>query len=200
MSGKTSVKAILAYAAGFLVALVAFVVLTLKGLTAAGLTGTHGTFTVKECSRQSTSRHSTTSHDYECDGTFRSDDGKVVDNKASMSNLDDEYDPGVKIATQGHSGSTVLSILSAGTYTLASRGEVIEDFSLAFFAVLLIVPYMIFAWRTEETGGPRLKTREAWRSIAGTRTRKIVIGTAAAALFGMIVVAPALGFALTAGS
>lgn len=201
MSGKPSFGTLCAYCAGALVALVIFGIMTVKGLTAAGLTGTHGTLTVKECHKISRS-NGQPSNDYGCSGSFRSDDGKVVDHKATIEYVDTEYDAGTKLSTQGHNGSIVLSILSAGTYTLASRGEVTEDFFLAFCAVLVIIPYLLFSWLTKsgETGGTNHKLRETWRATAGTRTRKIVVGTAAAALFGMIVVSPVLGLVLTTGS
>ncbi|MFH8571440.1 hypothetical protein [Streptomyces sp. NPDC017993] len=120
MSGKTPSKTLYGHIFFLAVALVIFTVLFIKGLTAAGLTGTHGTFTVKECSRESTSHRSTAQHDDDCAGTFRSDDGKAVDNEASLGSLDTEYDPGAKLATQGHDDSKVLSALSGATSTTAS--------------------------------------------------------------------------------
>ena len=202
MSGKTPLKTLYGHIFFLAVALVIFTAFFIKGLTAAGLTGTHGTFTVKECSRESTSHRSTAQHDYECDGTFRSDDGKAVDNKASLSSLDTEYDPGVELATQGHDDSKILSILSGATYTIAGRGAAATNFSTGFAVLLLIIPVLLFSWLTRfgETTRTIPQQWAAWRATAGTRTRKIVLGAAAAALFGMFVVGPALGFALTAGS
>ncbi|TJZ46056.1 hypothetical protein FCH28_26370 [Streptomyces piniterrae] len=179
-----------------------FVVCFTKGLTAAGLTGTHGTFTVEECFRESTSHRSTASDDYQCEGTFRSDDGKVVDDKASLGSLNTSYDPGFELATQGHNDSTVLSVLSAATYTVAGREAATANFSTGFAFLLFIIPLQLFSWlrRFDEPTRTIPQQWAAWRATAGTRTRKIVLGAAAAALFGMIVVGPVLGFALTAGS
>ncbi|MEV0370053.1 hypothetical protein AB0I10_09535 [Streptomyces sp. NPDC050636] len=202
MSGKTPLKTLYGHLFFLAVALVFFTVFFIKGLTSAGLTGTHGLLTIKECVRESTSHRSTASHYYDCDGTFRSDDGKVVDNKASLGNLDTGYDPGFKLAVQGHNDSTVLSVLSAANYTVAGREAAIGNFSTGFAGLLFIIPVLLFSWLTrfDETTRTIAQQWAAWRASAGTRTRKIVLSAAAAALFGAFVISPALGFALTAGS
>ncbi|WP_260635729.1 hypothetical protein [Streptomyces angustmyceticus] len=169
-----------------------------KGLTAAGLTGSHGTFTVQDCypHHSSSSRSSSRSHDFDCDGAFRSDDGKANDGRASLNGVDTDYRSGTRLPVQAHDGSTLLSFL-ASRYTLAGRGEVTKNFVIAF-SVLLALPFLLFGRLTGfgEKGGTVRQMRETWRATAGTRTRTIVLGTAAAALFGMVVVSPALGFLL----
>lgn len=202
MPGKTPLKTLCGHLFFLAVALVFFAVFFVKGLTSAGLTGTHGLFTVKECVRESTSHRSTAAHYYDCEGTFRSDDGKVVDNKASLGNLDTGYDPGFKLAVQGHNDSTVLSVLSTATYTVAGREAAIGNFATGFGGLLFIIPVLLFSWLTrfDETTRTIAQQWAAWRASAGTRTRKIVLSAAAAALFGAFVISPALGFALTSGS
>ncbi|MEW2440088.1 hypothetical protein AB0952_39090 [Streptomyces caniferus] len=174
----------------------------MKGLTAAGLTGSHGTFTVHDCHphHSSSSRSSSRSYDFDCDGTFHTADGKAADPRASMSSVDTDYRAGAHVPVQAHRGSTLLSFL-ASTYTVASRGEVTKNFMIAF-SVLLALPFLLFGRLTGfgENGGTLRQMRETWRATAGTRTRTIVLTAAAVALVGMFVVSPVLGFVLpTAG-
>ncbi|WP_405408405.1 hypothetical protein [Streptomyces decoyicus] len=202
MSGKRSFGGKCAFAVLLVAVLSASGMFATKGVTAAGLTGSHGTFTVQDCypHHSSSSRSSSRSYDFDCDGTFRSDDGKATDGQASMNSVDTDYRAGIRLPVQAHDGSTLLSFL-ASTYTIASRGEVTKNFVIAF-SVLLALPFLLFGWLTGfgETGGTIRQMRETWRATAGTRTRTIVLTSAAAALFGMIVISPVLGFLLpTAG-
>lgn len=199
-SGKKSLRGRSASLVLIAVVVLASAVFVIKGLTAAGLTGTPGTFTVADCSphRSSSSGHSrSASHEYDCDGSYRSDDGRSVDAEASLSSIDTDHRTGTRLAVQGHHDSTVLSVLSGSTYTLAGRGEITKCFVIAFL-ILLFVPLLLLDLLTGfgETGGTLRQWRQTWRATAGTRTRTIVLTTAGVILFGVVVVSPALGIVL----
>ncbi|MFJ6747355.1 MULTISPECIES: hypothetical protein [unclassified Streptomyces] len=96
----------------------------------------------------------------------------------------------------------MLSVLSAATYTIAGRDAAMSNFSTGFIFLLFIIPVQLFFWLKRFSEPTRTLPQHwaAWRATAGTRTRKIVLSAAAAALFGAIVVGPVLGSALTSGS
>lgn len=182
------------------VVVLASTIFVIKGLTAAGLTGTPGTFTVADCSphhSSSSSRSRSASHEYDCDGSYRSDDGKTVDAEASLSSIDTDHRTGTRLVVQGHHDSAVLSVLSGATYTIAGRGEITKSFMIAF-SILLLVPLLLLDLLTGfgETGGTLRQWRRTWRATAGTRTRTIVLTTAGVILFGALVVSPVLGLVL----
>ncbi|MCZ1007433.1 hypothetical protein [Streptomyces lydicus] len=183
----------------FAVLFLASAMFTVKGLAAAGFTGTPGTFTVKECAqhRDTGSRHSTTSSPaYDCTGHFRSEDGKSVNNDASMSGLDTRYSAGIRLPSQKDTGKSAFGFLIPD-YALTSRGEITKNFMCAF-GFLLFAPFLLYSWLTgaAETGGTVRQARERWRATAGTRTRTIVLTTGGVILFGVLVVSPVLGFVL----
>ncbi|MFE3550955.1 hypothetical protein ACFXN2_20005 [Streptomyces kronopolitis] len=172
---------------------------TVRGLAAAGFTGTHGTFTIKECEQHhnTSSRHSTKSFpEYDCTGHFRSDDGKSVNNDASMSGLETHYSAGIRLPAQGDTGNSAFDFLIPD-YALTSTGQITKNL-MGAFGCLLLVPFLVFYWLsgTAETGGTVRQVRERWRATAGTRTRTIVLTTAGVILFGVVIVSPALGIVL----
>ncbi|MEV6565447.1 hypothetical protein [Streptomyces kronopolitis] len=199
-SGKKSLRGRSAGLILIAVVVLASAVFVIKGLTAAGLTGTPGTFTVADCfpHHSSSSGHSrSASHEYDCDGSYRSDDGETVDAEASLSSIDTDHHTGTRLAVQGHHDSAVLSALSGATYTLAGRGEITKSFVIAF-SILLLVPLLLLDLLTGfgETGGTLRQWRQKWRATAGTRTRTLVLTTGGVILFGTLVVSPVLGVVL----
>ncbi|MFJ5797028.1 hypothetical protein [Streptomyces decoyicus] len=198
-SGKKSFGGLCAHLALLVIVLLASSLFAMKGLTAAGRTGIHGTFTVTDCfvHHSSSSRHSKSpSNEFDCEGSFRSDDGKARDDKASLDGIDTDYDARARVPTQAQRDNSVIGFLNSD-YTIASRGEVTKNF-MAAFAFLLLLPVLLFDWLTGfgETGGTFRHMKEKWRATAGTRTRKIVLTAAAVALGGVVVVSPVLGLVL----
>ncbi|UQA93042.1 hypothetical protein [Streptomyces halobius] len=114
----------------------------IKGLTAAGVIGTHGILTVDHCIAERSRKNDNPSApplDFTCDGTFRSDDGKIVDDAASVSGPETDQHAGADLPVNGNNDNVVLSALSFSSYALASRWEITKNFMIPF-AILLIVP------------------------------------------------------------
>lgn len=198
-NSKTSFGTRCALLSLFAIILLASAMFTIKGLAAAGFTGMHGAFTIKECEQHhnTSSRHSTkSSPEYDCTGHFRSDDGKSVNNDASMSGLDTRYSAGIRLPAEGDTSTSAFGFLIPD-YALTSRGEITKNFASAF-GFLLFAPFLLYSWLTgtAETGGTVRQARERWRATAGTRTRTIVLTTGGVILFGALVVSPVLGLVL----
>ncbi|MFI6771348.1 hypothetical protein [Streptomyces sp. NPDC050355] len=168
----------------------------MKGLTAAGLTGTHGTFTVRECTKESATRHSNRpTSEFECAGVFRADGGSTVDDKASLDIFNKDYDAGTRLSVQ-HNDAGVLGLLTSG-YLLADGAEVSANF-LCAFGVLLYIPVALFVRLTGfgSDGVTVRRFRETWQATRGTRTRTIVLSSTTVILVGMFVVSTVLGHVL----
>ncbi|WP_433858298.1 hypothetical protein [Streptomyces kronopolitis] len=198
-NGKLSFGTRCALLSLFAMLFLASAMFAVKGLAAAGFTGTHGTFTIKECAQHhhTSSRHSTkSSPEYDCTGHFRSDDGKAVDDDASLSGLDIRYTAGTRLPAQANTGTSAVGFLMPD-YALTSRGEITKNF-MGAFGFLLFAPFLLFGWLTgtAETGGTFRQVREKWRATAGTRTRTLVLTSGGVILFGTLVVSPVLGVVL----
>ncbi|MFI9050141.1 hypothetical protein [Streptomyces sp. NPDC053427] len=160
------------------------------GLNQAGVVGTHGTFTVREChlvTHHTTSgKHGgSTSHSYTCSGTFRPTDNKIaIDDNSSMSDFEKAYPKGHQFSTQRTGASVMLN----------SPREAMTKFLIGF-ACLLADAFVLFWFITRlDKNGKTLK--ETWRSTKGTATRPTVITIAAVALVGMAL-SPVLAFTLS---
>ncbi|WP_411145945.1 hypothetical protein [Streptomyces sp. x-80] len=174
------------------------VVFFTKGLTATGVIGTHGSFTVGECSvhkvsntgRKGGGPHST--HTFDCTGTFRADDGKFVDGKAAINDVEKRFPEEVVLPAQKDESTP------GGGYLMRGSWSAIPKF-LGAFTGLLIADIALFflltgvLWKTD---GSWQAVGAAWRATKGTATRVIVLVLAAAAVFGLFVVSPVLGAAL----
>ncbi|MFG2288531.1 hypothetical protein ACGFOU_20995 [Streptomyces sp. NPDC048595] len=168
----------------------------MKGLTAAGLTGTHGTFTVRECTQEAATRKSNKpTNEFECAGAFRPDGGSTVDDKASLDSFNKDYDAGTRLSVQ-HNDAGVLGLLTSG-YLLADGAQVSANF-LCAFGVLLYIPVALFVRLTGfgSDGVTFGRFRETWQATRGTRTRTVVLTTTAVVLVGMFVVSTVLGHVL----
>ncbi|MFE0193785.1 hypothetical protein [Streptomyces sp. NPDC058989] len=178
------------------IVLLASAVFVMKGLTAAGLTGTHGTFTVKECTEEAATRRSNKpTNEFSCVGVFRPDDGSTVDDKASLDSFNKDYDAGTSLSVQ-HNDAGVLGLLTSG-YLLADGAQVSTNF-LCAFGVLLYLPVALFVSLTGfgSDGVTFRRFRETWDATRGTRTRTIVLTSTIGVLVGMFVVSTALGHVL----
>ncbi|MGW1028644.1 hypothetical protein ACWD4J_34005 [Streptomyces sp. NPDC002577] len=137
----------------FVLALVIFGFGLYNAAHAAGVAGTHGTLTVEQCWVKQGGRSS--SDTTVCGGTFRSDDGKVVDDQAS-------------IRAEAKRGSKV-SVQQAGDwYVKVGFGETTRWFAVFFLGWLVVAFGMSFA----VTGMfPRSGMQVAMitRAVSGTR-------------------------------
>ncbi len=194
MYGKLSPEGFWSRVAVAVIALLCVALCVVRGLTAAGIQGTHGIFTVKECTNHHHSTSYSGSPEYDCTGTFRGDDGSVVDRAYWLTDTD--YRAGTRLPTQSNQDSVVLSLVTSG-YVLAGGSEAAVDFSCAFLALLIAAPALLYGFLTGGTRGTFREKREALRAIKGTRTHTLVVSTAAVALFGVVVVGPVLGLVLT---
>ncbi|MFF4212694.1 hypothetical protein ACFYZE_25705 [Streptomyces sp. NPDC001796] len=115
----------------FGLALVIFGVGLYNASHAAGVVGTHGTLTVERCWVEQGSRNS--SDTTVCGGTFRSDDGKVVDDQASIRA---KVKPGSKVSVQLGTG---------GRYVKVGFGETTRWIAMFFLGWLVAAFGMAFA-------------------------------------------------------
>ncbi|MEU9501309.1 hypothetical protein [Streptomyces sp. NPDC048196] len=195
MYGKLSPGGFWSRVAVSVIALLTVALCVVRGLAAAGVTGTHGTFTVKECE----SHHSRTASysgrsESGCTGSFRGDDSSLVDKAFLPTEI--HYGAGTRLSAQSNQDSILLALLSSD-YVLAGGSEAAGDFSGAFLALLIAAPALLYGFLTGGTRGTFREKREAWRAVKGTRTHTAVVSTAAVALFGVVVVGPVLGLVLT---
>ncbi|MEU5212612.1 hypothetical protein [Streptomyces sp. NPDC020742] len=153
-----------------------------EGLTAAGLTGIHGTFTVKECTEEAGTRKNPHTNEFDCEGTFRPDDGSTVDDGVSLYAFSTDYDAGTKLPAQHVDGGMVGAMTSG--YLLANEDGISGSFLKAFLC-LLCIPVLLFCRLTGfGTDGVSIQLfRESWRATKGTRTRTIVVTALAVVLF-----------------
>ncbi|MGW5662000.1 hypothetical protein ACWEWG_18155 [Streptomyces sp. NPDC003758] len=137
----------------FVLALVIFGVGLYNASHSAGVVGTHGTLTVERCWVEQGSRNS--SDHTVCGGTFRSDDGKVVDDQASIRA---KVKPGGKVSVQR----------AGGWYVKVGFGETTRWIAMFFLGWLVAAFGMAFA----ATGMfPRSGMQVALitRAVSGTR-------------------------------
>jgi hypothetical protein len=114
----------------FVLALVTFGVGLFNAGHAAGVVGTHGTLTVERCWVKQGSRSS--SDTTECGGTFRSDNGKVIDDQASIRA---KVKPGSRVSVQ-----------QAGDwYVKVGFGETTQWIAVFFLGWLMMAFGMAFA-------------------------------------------------------
>jgi hypothetical protein len=129
---------------------------------AAGLTGVHGTLTVERCSQHSTGgrgHRSTT----ECAGTFRSDDGGVVAEDATVR---------AALAV----GGKVPVQRSGGSYVRTGFGEITRRIAASFGGWLLLaigVPFAVTGVLPRSGGQFSLISH----SISGTRAAPCASGS-----------------------
>jgi hypothetical protein len=137
----------------FVLALVTFGFGLYNAAHAAGLAGTHGTLAVERCWVEQGSRNS--SDTKVCGGTFRSDNGKIIDDQASIRA---EVKPGSKVSVQ-----------QAGNgYVEVGFGETTRWIAMFFLGWLVVAFGMSFA----VTGMfPRSGMQVAMitRAVSGTR-------------------------------
>jgi hypothetical protein len=130
---------------------------------AAGVVGTHGTLTVESCWERASSTNRFRRHT-ECGGTFRSDDGKIVDDEATIRA---KMKKGSKVSVQR------LSKGGAGDRYVQARFAVMTGCFAWFFLGWLVLAYgMSFA----ATGMFPRSVRQAaliTRVISGTRVGKV---------------------------
>ncbi|MGW7492247.1 hypothetical protein [Streptomyces sp. NPDC054786] len=172
-----------------------------QAVNAGGFIGEHGVFTVRSCKQVFTDTTQYGSHGDAtdkrkkagCDGTFRSDDGKTVDNGAHVSFATDDVGNGdtfvshllgddargTKASVQ-HRGSG--SVFGSG-YTPANLHKVSYSTWLAFFGFALL-GLGIFCWGANwpRSNGPSLG--DAWRHSLGSGTRALIIGLLAVSIVG----------------
>jgi hypothetical protein len=202
---RTSAKRALLGRRGSLILILAAVLISsacvLTGLTAAGFTGVRGTFTVKDCSMDRSTSSSpkgsaSRSHEYNCHGIFRSEDGGVLDDKAFVSGLETDHDPGDELSVQ-HSDNIVAAVANFGEYTVADSNTVTASFVGAFL-ILSLVAVGLWGLLTGfgEPDSPVSSWKESWRATRGTSTRVIVLATLAVSIGGAVVISPLLGYLL----
>ncbi|MBK3644359.1 hypothetical protein [Streptomyces sp. MBT33] len=151
----------------FLIALTIFGIGILNAANAAGLVGTHGTLAVKDCWVQRGTRHSR-GHTV-CEGIFRSDDRKVVDDRAGISAA---VPPGSKVSVQR----------AGDWYVRTGFGEVARWIAMFFLGGLVLAFGMAFAATgmfPRDAAQVGMISREVSESRVGTVRRWIVRGSLA---------------------
>ncbi|MEU9113800.1 hypothetical protein AB0D04_18960 [Streptomyces sp. NPDC048483] len=159
------------------------------GLTQARVVGTHGTLTVEYCYAN---HHVTTKRrysspppdDYTCNGTFRSDDGKVLSDNAHLS-------VGTTTYPKGHT----FPATRTGADVMRDDHRAVTTTFLLAFGLLLLDAFVLFWFLTQfDKNGKTLK--DTWHTTKGTPTRTVVVSIAAVALTGLAA-SPLLDLALT---
>ncbi|TQJ90387.1 hypothetical protein [Streptomyces sp. SLBN-31] len=151
----------------FLIAVVIFGIGIFNAANAAGVIGTHGTLTVKNCWVERGTRHSR-GHTV-CGGTFRSDDGNVVDEDASISAA---VPPGSKVSVQR----------AADWYVRTGFGEAARWIAMFFLGWLVLAFGMAFAVTgmfPRDAAQVGMITREISDARVGTVRKWIVRGSLA---------------------
>ncbi|MFZ3567783.1 hypothetical protein ACOKM5_12560 [Streptomyces sp. BH097] len=180
-----------------LVTLIAAGIFAWQATYAAGLRGSHGEFTVSQCSTQTVSYRSHGKHrtreEVKCQGTFTADGGKGDDPNAFLEPAS-SHPAGSKISvTQTDSASTLES--RQYSYVEANAWNAGLMFTFAF-GMLIGTALGAFATVSGYTGTrSRVSFGTAWRSTAGGATRPILFGLAGVGALG-VVVSLLLGLAL----
>ncbi|MFG2142487.1 hypothetical protein [Streptomyces sp. NPDC048650] len=175
-----------------------------QAVNAGGFIGDHGVFTVRSCKEvvrdttQYGSRGDKTDETRKagCHGTFRSDDGKIVDHGVYVSFTADDVAengdaflshllggdaPGSKVSVQ-HRGPG--SVFGSG-YTPANPHKASLSSWMAFFGFALLgLGIFLLAANWPRSKGPSLG--QAWRHSVGPGTRGVVIGLLAVSIVGGI--------------
>ncbi|WP_327661275.1 MULTISPECIES: hypothetical protein [unclassified Streptomyces] len=172
-----------------LVTLIGGGILGWQALYAAGLRGTHGEFTVSQCSAHTVSYRSHGKHrtreEVKCYGTFTADGGKGNDPNAYLE-PSSTHPTGSKIAvTQTDSAST----LESRRFSYVEAGAWNAGLMCAFaFGMLIGTALGAFMTVTGYTGTrSRVSYGTAWRSTAGGATRPILFGLAGVGVLGVVV-------------
>ncbi|MGW2344689.1 hypothetical protein [Streptomyces sp. NPDC001661] len=179
-----------------LVTLIASGIFIWQATYAAGLRGSHGEFTVSQCSTQTVGYRSHGKHrtreEVKCQGTFTADGGKGDDPHAYLE-PDSSHPAGSKISvTQTDSASTVPS--ERFSYVEANAWNAGLMFTFAF-GMLIGTALGAFAMVSGYTGTrSRVPFGAAWRSTAGGATRPVLFGLAGVGALGVVV---SLGLGLT---
>ncbi|WP_425828838.1 hypothetical protein [Streptomyces fractus] len=180
-----------------LVTLIGGGILGWQATYAAGLRGTHGEFTVSQCSAHTVGYRSHGKHrtreEVECHGTFTADGGHGNDPNAYLE-PSSVHATGAKIpVTQTDSASTLES--RQFSYVEASAWNAGLLFAFAF-GMLIGTALGAFMTVTGCTGTrSRVSYGAAWRSTAGGATRPVLFGLAGLGALG-VVVSLLLGLAL----
>jgi len=144
----------------FVLALVIFGVGLYNAAHAAGIVGTHGTLTVERCwLKQGTRNASDTTV---CGGTFRSDNGKVVDAQASIRA---KVKPGSRVSVQQADDWYVKVGFGATTRWIAVffLGWLVAAFGMSFAATGMFPRSgMQVAMITRAISGSRVATLRRW--------------------------------------
>ncbi|MFJ5535371.1 hypothetical protein [Streptomyces sp. NPDC093261] len=147
----------------FVLALAIFGFSLYNAAHAAGVAGTHGTLTVERCWVKQGSRSS--SDTTVCGGTFRSDDGKITDDEAS-------------IRAKVKSGSKVSVQQAGGSYVRVGFGETTRWIALFFLGWLVVAFGMSFV-ATGRFPRSGMQVAMITRAVSGTRVgavRKWFVG------------------------
>ncbi|MER6424217.1 hypothetical protein [Streptomyces sp. NPDC001137] len=152
----------------FVLALVIFGFGLYNAANAAGVAGTHGTLAVERCWVKQGSRSS--SDTTVCGGTFRSDDGKIIDDQASIRA---SVKPGSKVSVQQAGDWYVRVGFGETTRWLAAffLGWLVAAFGMSFAATGMFPRSgMQVAMITRSVSGTRVGTVRKWvvrGSLAG---------------------------------
>ncbi|MGY0491368.1 hypothetical protein [Streptomyces sp. WG-D5] len=172
-----------------LVTLIGAGILAWQATYAAGMRGTHGEFTVSQCSAHTVSYRAHGKHrtreEVECLGTFAADGGKGDDSNAYLE-PSSAHPAGAKLSvTRTDSTSTPESRRYAYVEANARNGGMMFAFA---FALLIGTALGAFAVTTGYTGTrTRVPFRAAWRSTAGGATRPVLFGLAGFGALGALV-------------
>ncbi len=164
----------------FVLALVIFGFGLYNGANAAGVVGTHGTLTVEQCRVRHRVRGSLVVTTV-CGGTFRSDDGKVVDDQASIraEAVAERVKPGSKVSVQRADDWYVW-------YVRVGFGETTRWIAMFFLGWLVVAFGMSFA----ATGMfPRsgMQVVMITRAVSGTRVGTVRKWLVCGGLVGSVV-------------
>ncbi|MFF3496781.1 hypothetical protein ACFYWS_36200 [Streptomyces sp. NPDC002795] len=194
---QVPIKARLIGVCVMLVTLVAGGIFAWQAMYAAGLRGTHGEFTVSQCSTQSVGYRSHGKHrtreEVECQGTFTADDGKGNDPGAHLE-PSSSHATGTRISvTRTDSASAPESRRFSYVEAGAWNGGLMFAFTFAWLIGTALGAFMTVTGHT----GRRSKVSygDAWRSTAGGATRPVLFGLLAVGVLG-VVVSLLLGLAL----
>ncbi|MCX4829765.1 MULTISPECIES: hypothetical protein [unclassified Streptomyces] len=160
-----------------------------QAMYAAGLRGTHGEFTVSQCSTQTVSYRSHGKHrtreEVKCYGSFSADGGKGSDPNAYLE-PSSSHSAGTKISvTQTDSTSTVESRQFSYVEASAWNGGLMFAFAFAWLIGTALGAFMTVTGHTGRRS--RVSYGTAWRSTAGGPTRPILFGLAAVGALGVVV-------------
>ncbi|MHC5260606.1 hypothetical protein ACYSUO_22220 [Streptomyces sp. UC4497] len=172
-----------------LVTLIAGGIFAWQAMYAAGLRGTHGEFTVFQCSTQTVGYRSHGKHrtreEVKCHGSFSADGGKGSAPNAYLE-PSSSHSAGTKISvTQTDSTSTVESRRFSYVEASAWNGGLMFAFAFAWLIGTALGAFMAVTGHTGRRS--RVSYGTAWRSTAGGASRPIILGLAAVGVLGVVV-------------